>query len=80
MHTLTADTDQSATVCRRFTVVGMACGQCEHAIATMIGAISGVTCVLADAAAGTVIVESAGELEVTDVVAAVDGAGCGLAR
>ena len=79
MLTTTPAIDQ-ATVCRRFDVVGMTCGHCEHAIATEVGALPGVTSVAAHAASGTVIVESVWELDVDDVAAAVDEAGYELAR
>ena len=74
MHTMTPTIHQ-ATVGRRFDVVGMTCGHCEHAIAAEVGALPGVTRVAADAASGTVIVESVRELDPHDVAAAVTEAG-----
>lgn len=79
MLTMNPAIDQP-TVCRRFDVVGMTCGHCEHAIATEVGALRGVTSVTADAASGTLIVESVWELDVDDVAVAVDEAGYELAR
>ena len=76
----TTFTNESATVGRRFQVVGMTCSHCERAIESEVSAIAGVCSVTADAAAGTVIVESTHELDVTDVAAAVDEAGYELAR
>jgi copper chaperone CopZ len=73
-------TNEIATVGRRFHVTGMTCSHCERAIETEIAALPGVCAVKADAAAGTVIVESAHELDVADVAAAVDEAGYELAR
>ncbi len=69
-----------ATVCRRFDVAGMTCGHCEHAIITEVGALPGVSSVTADAARGTVIVESVREVDVDDVAAAVAEAGYELTR
>jgi len=71
MLTMTPDTSQSATVCRRFTVVGMTRSHCEHAIATEIAALADVTHVTADAAASTVTVESTRELDIAAVSSAV---------
>lgn len=71
---------ETATVGRRFHVVGMTCSHCEHAIETEVAALAGVCTVTADAATGTVIVESSHVLEVADVAAAVDEAGYELAR
>jgi copper chaperone CopZ len=73
-------TNEIATVGRRFHVTGMTCSHCEHAIETEIAALPGVCAVNADAAAGTVIVESTHDLDVADVAAAVDEAGYELAR
>ena len=78
--TLITATNELATVGRRFHVAGMTCSHCEHAIETEIGAIAGVCSVTADAASGTVIVESTHVLDVADVAAAVDEAGYELAR
>jgi copper chaperone CopZ len=63
-----------------YTVIGMTCSHCEHAIENEVAALPGVCTVTADAAAGTVIVESTHMLDVADVAAAVDEAGYELAR
>jgi len=76
----TTATLETATVGRRFDVNGMTCSHCEHAIETEVAAIAGVCSVTADAASGTVMVESTEELDVADVAAAVDEAGYELAR
>jgi len=69
-----------AVVCQRFAVIGMTCSHCEHAIATEVGRLAGVTAAFADAAAGTVTIEASRELDVVQVAAAVDDAGYELAR
>lgn len=58
-----------------YTVSGMTCGHCEKAVGEEVSAIPGVTSVRADAASGTVTVESAGPLDDELVRAAVDEAG-----
>ena len=80
MHTMTPTTNQPPVVGQRFDVVGMTCSHCEHAIAAEVGALPGVTAVTADAAAGTVTIEAARELDAAEVAAAVDEAGYELAR
>ena len=72
--------DPAAVVCQRFTVIGMTCSHCEHAIITEVSRLAGVTAAVADAASGTVTIEARRELDVTDVAAAVDEAGYELAR
>ena len=76
----TTGINEIATMGRRFNVVGMTCSHCERAIETEVAAIAGVCNVTADATSGTVIVESAVELDVAAVAAAVDEAGYELAR
>jgi copper chaperone CopZ len=76
-HT-TADTPP--VVCQRFTVIGMTCSHCEHAIATEVARLAEVVTAVADAAAGTVTIEAIRELAVADVAAAVDDAGYELVR
>ena len=71
--------DNSAAVCQRFDVLGMTCSHCERAIETEVSAIAGVRSVTADAASGTLVIESAQVLEVAAVAAAVDEAGYELA-
>jgi copper chaperone CopZ len=78
--TMITPTNESATVGRRFQVVGMTCSHCEHAIETEVSTIAGVCKVTADAASGTVIVESTQVLDVDAVADAVDEAGYELAR
>ncbi|HEX7097389.1 MAG TPA: cation transporter [Acidimicrobiales bacterium] len=65
----------TATVCRRFEVEGMSCDHCKVAITAALSAIDGVTDVVVDVAAGTVIVESVAPLEHAQVAAAIDDAG-----
>ena len=81
-HTTARDVaaDTPAVVCQRFAVIGMTCSHCEHAIATEVGRLAGVTAVIANAAAGTVTIEASRELDVAEVAAAVDEAGYELAR
>jgi len=64
---------------RRFGVAGMTCGHCEHAVQQEVGRLPGVRHVVADAAAGTVIVESVGDVDLELLAAAVDEAGYRLA-
>ena len=73
-------TTETPTVGHRFHVTGMTCSHCEHAIETEVGALRGVCRVVADAATGTVTVESTQELDVADVAAAVHEAGYELVR
>jgi copper chaperone CopZ len=70
----------AAVVNQRFAVIGMTCGHCEHAVATEVGRLGGVTAAVADAAAGTVTIEANRELDVAEVSAAVEEAGYELAR
>jgi copper chaperone CopZ len=76
MHTNTAPT---ATVGQKFCVVGMTCSHCEMAVTAELAKLPGVTRVAVDVAAGTVITESVGELDLDDVAAAIDEAGYELA-
>lgn len=78
--TMITTTTDTATVGRRFAVIGMTCSHCERAVETEIGNLAGVCLVTADASAGTVIVESTEELDVDLVRAAVDEAGYELVR
>jgi copper chaperone CopZ len=79
-HPATASYSEAAVVCQRYDVVGMTCSHCEHAVAAEVSALPGVTAVTADAAAGTVIIESARELDRSEVASAVAEAGYELAR
>jgi copper chaperone CopZ len=74
MQTLTPVTT-TATVGQKFGVVGMTCHHCELAVTAELSKIDGVTRVQVDVAAGTVITESVGPLELVTVAAAVDEAG-----
>jgi copper chaperone CopZ len=80
MSTTTTATTETATVGRRFDVVGMTCSHCERAIEAEVAAIDGVCSVTADAASGTVLIESSKVLDVAAVAAAVDEAGYELVR
>jgi copper chaperone CopZ len=76
----TANHSEAAILGQRFEVVGMTCSHCEHAIAAEVSALPGVTAVTADAAAGTVIIQSDRELDRIEVASAVAEAGYELAR
>jgi copper chaperone len=78
--TMITATSATATVGRRFHVVGMTCSHCERAIETEVGSLDGVCNVTADAASGTAIVESTHVLDVAAVAGAVSDAGYELAR
>jgi copper chaperone len=69
-----------AAVCQRFTVVGMTCSHCEHAVAGEVRALDGVISAVADAAAGTLTIEATHEVDAAAVAAAVDEAGYEVAR
>jgi copper chaperone len=72
--------DLAAVVDQRFAVIGMTCAHCEHAVATEVGRLAGVTTVVADATAGTVTITATRGLDVAEIAAAVDDAGYELAR
>jgi copper chaperone CopZ len=74
------NTTTIATVGQRFCVVGMTCHHCEMAVTAELSKLSGVTRVVVDVAAGTVITESVDPLGLDDVAAAIDEAGYELAR
>lgn len=63
-----------------FTVEGMTCGHCAHAVTTEIKKIAGVTDVRVTVESGAVQVDSADAVSVEDVAAAVDEAGYTLVR
>ena len=69
----------TAAVCQKFDVAGMTCHHCELAVAAELSKLPGIARVVVDAAAGTVITESATPLDRADVAAAVDEAGYRLA-
>lgn len=58
-----------------YQVTGMTCGHCEVAITDEVGRVAGVEGVDVSAAAGTLVVTSAGELDDTAVLDAVEEAG-----
>jgi copper chaperone CopZ len=61
-----------------YSVTGMTCGHCAHAVTTELKALDGVDDVNVDLVAGgtsTVTVSSAAPLEETQVVEALDEAG-----
>jgi len=62
-----------------YTVTGMTCGHCVSAVTTELSRLPGVIDVQVDLATGGVLVDSAAELPVEDVRAAVDEAGYQLA-
>ena len=67
------------TVIQNFDVVGMTCDHCARSVGKEIGKIDGVSDVEVDLVSGVVTVTSGGELDPTDVAAAVDEAGYALA-
>ncbi len=65
----------SGTTVHTYTVAGMTCEHCVHAVSTEIGKLPGVTAVDVDLPSGAVTVTSGAPLAHTDVAAAVDEAG-----
>ena len=63
-----------------FTVQGMTCGHCAHAVTTEIKKLEGVSDVRVTVESGAVQVDSADALSVDAVAAAVDEAGYTLVR
>lgn len=63
-----------------FTVEGMTCGHCASAVTNEIKKIAGVEDVRVTVESGAVVVDSAAELSVDAVAAAVDEAGYTLVR
>jgi copper chaperone len=63
-----------------FTVEGMTCGHCAQAVTTEIKKLDGVADVRVTVESGSVQVDSAADLSVDDVAAAVDEAGYALIR
>ena len=62
-----------------YTVTGMTCGHCAHAVSGELSKLDGVTNVDVDVASGAVTVTSAGPLAEQNVREAVDEAGYELA-
>jgi copper chaperone CopZ len=58
-----------------YNVTGMSCGHCEKSVVEEVSKLAGVTSAEASAATGTLKITSETELSVSDVVAAVEGAG-----
>jgi len=63
-----------------YTVTGMTCGHCVSAVTSELSRLPGVIDVQVDLASGGVVVDSADELPVETVRAAVDEAGYQLAE
>ncbi|MBD8207820.1 MULTISPECIES: heavy-metal-associated domain-containing protein [unclassified Microbacterium] len=59
----------------RFSIEGMTCEHCEHAIQSAVSSLEGVVAVSASATDGQAIVEHDDRLVVEDVVSAVAEAG-----
>ena len=68
-------TNLTATVGQKFTVSGMTCNHCQMAVTAELFELDGVTRVVVDIAAGTVITESVATLPIETVAAAIDQAG-----
>jgi copper chaperone len=62
-------------VAATYTVSGMTCGHCVHAVTTELGAIAGVHEVHVDLTTGDVRVSSTRRLDVAEVRTAIDEAG-----
>ena len=73
-----SDTATNSTASTTFTVTGMSCAHCQVAVTEEISAIEGVESVDVDPATRTVTVTADRAVDRTDVVAAVDEAGCVL--
>jgi copper chaperone len=69
----------SSTTTETFVVTGMTCDHCSRAVASEIGALTGVTDVRVDLASGRVDVTSERSLSTDEVREAVDEAGYQLA-
>jgi copper chaperone CopZ len=61
-----------------FTVTGMTCAHCRHAVTEEIAAVDGVASVAVDLATGTVTVTADRPVDRADITAAVDEAGYAL--
>lgn len=60
------------------TITGMTCHHCELSVQEEVGALEGVSAVVADHNAGTARVESAGPIDAAALRAAVEEAGYAL--
>ena len=63
-----------------YTVQGMTCGHCAHAVSTEIKKIDGVSDVRVTVESGSVEVDSVATIDVAAIAAAVDEAGYTLVR
>jgi copper chaperone len=64
----------------KYQVTGMTCGHCEGAVTAEVSQIAGVAHVDVSAATGILVVTSTGELDDTQVFAAVEEAGYAAVR
>ena len=62
-----------------FTVTGMTCGHCVHAVTTEVSKLAGVEDVQVDLSTGSVTVISDERLDDADISSAVDEAGYAVA-
>lgn len=62
-----------------FTVTGMTCGRCVHAVTAEFSSLPGVTAAAVDLATGAVTVHSWRTITSAEAASAVDGAGYELA-
>ena len=63
-----------------YTVTGMTCAHCVHAVSEEVGAVPGVTDVAVDLESGALTVTSEAPVDDAAIAAAVDEAGYALAR
>ena len=68
------NTESTAPVSEQFCVLGMTCHHCEMAVTSELSKLPGVSRVVVDVAAGTVITESDHRLDRDAVAAAIDEA------
>jgi copper chaperone CopZ len=73
-----SDTPRTFIGSTTFTVTGMTCDHCRHAVTQEISAVDGVESVDVDLASGTVTVSTARPVDRADIAAAVDEAGYAL--
>ncbi|NBE98099.1 heavy-metal-associated domain-containing protein [Nonomuraea sp. KC401] len=62
-----------------YTVKGMTCGHCVSSVKEEVGEVPGVTAVEVDLASGRLTVGTDGPVDAAKIVAAVEGAGYGVA-
>jgi copper chaperone len=74
-----SSTSQSAPVTSSYTVTGMTCAHCVHAIQTEVGRIAGVTSVDVDLATGRIQVHADREPSREELASAIHEAGYDLA-